>query len=240
MHLNRVVTPLLGEVRGPAAARRVQRLGILIALIMHYHALMEAAVTELAAAIGAKVRSERQACQWTLDELAEKSGVSRRMLINVEQGAANPSVTTLLRLSDALGIGLQALVAVPQTKPVKVVRAGTAPALWTGEGGGRGVLLAGTSPPDILELWDWTLAPGDRHDSEAHVRGTKEVLQVREGTVTVVVGDQTEVLGVDDAISFASDVAHSYANEGAVPARFSLTVFEPGVGAAGKFEARHD
>lgn len=194
----------------------------------------------LSAAIGVKVRSERQAREWTLDQLAERSGVSRRMLINVEQGTANPSVTTLLRLSDALGIGLQALVAVTQTKPVKVVRANTAPALWTGEGGGRGVLLAGTTPPDILELWDWTLAPGDRHDSEAHVRGTKEILQVREGAVTVTVSDQSEVLAVDDAISFDSDVPHSYANEGTVPARFSLTVFEPGVGADTKSEASHD
>lgn len=204
--------------------------------MMHYAALVDNNASELSAAIGAKVRAERQSREWTLDQLAEHSGVSRRMLINVEQGTANPSVTTLLRLSDALGIGLQALVAVPQTKPVKVIRSGDAPALWTGPGGGRGVLLAGTTPPDILELWDWTLAPGDRHDSEAHVRGTKEILQVREGRVTVVVGDHTEVLDVDDAISFASDVAHSYANEGTEPARFALTVFEPGVGAGTKSE----
>ncbi len=198
--------------------------------MMHYVALMDDHANELSAAIGAKVRAERHARGWTLDQLAEKAGVSRRMLINVEQGTANPSVTTLLRLSDALGIGLQALVAVPQTKPVTVVRAGEAPALWTGEGGGRGVLLAGTTPPDILELWDWTLAPGDRHDSQAHVRGTKEILQVREGVVTVTVGEHSDVLDVDDAISFTSDVPHSYANHSAEQARFALTVFEPGVG----------
>ena len=155
---------------------------------------MDNSASELSAAIGAKVRAERQAREWTLDQLAEATGVSRRMIINVEQGSANPSVTTLLRISDALGIGLQALVAVPQTKRVRVVRSGEAPALWTGSGGGRGVLLAGTTPPDVLELWDWTLAPGDRHDSEAHVRGTKEILQVREGMVTVQVADQSEVL----------------------------------------------
>ncbi|WP_207210575.1 helix-turn-helix domain-containing protein [Nocardioides zhouii] len=201
---------------------------------------MDETATALAAAIGARVRSERQARTWTLDQVADRSGVSRRMLINVEQGTANPSVNTLLRLSDALGIGLQALVAVPQAEPFEVIRAGSAPALWTGKGGGRGVLLAGTTPPDILELWDWTLAPGDRHDSEAHVHGTKEILQVREGTVRVTVGDQTEVLEVDDAISFDSDAPHSYANDGSEVARFSLTVFEPGVGTATTTEASHD
>lgn len=197
-------------------------------------------VQDLSAAIGAKVRSERQARGWTLDQLTEATGVSRRMIINVEQGSANPSVTTLLRISDALGIGLQALVEVPEAKPVKVVRSGDGAALWTGPGGGRGVLLAGTAPPDVLELWDWTLAVGDRHDSEAHVRGTKEILQVREGTVTVVVADQVEVLEAGDAISFASDVAHSYANDGTELARFTLTVFEPGVGTGTTPEASHD
>ncbi len=205
--------------------------------MMHF---MSNAANELSAAIGAKVRAERHAREWTLDQLSEVAGVSRRMIINVEQGAANPSVTTLLRISDALGIGLQALVAVPETKSVKVVRSGEGAALWTGSGGGRGVLLAGTAPPDVLELWDWTLAPGDRHDSEAHVRGTKEILQVLEGTVIVEVAGKTEVLGVGDAISFASDVSHSYANEGMAPARFALTVFEPGVGAGSKSEASHD
>lgn len=201
---------------------------------------MDNSARELSAAIGAKVRAERQAREWTLDQLAKATGVSRRMIINVEQGAANPSVTTLLRISDALGIALQALVEVPQAKPVRVVRSGEGAALWTGPGGGRGVLLAGTTAPDVLELWDWTLAVGDRHNSEAHVRGTKEILQVREGTVTVAVADQVEVLAVGDAISFASDVAHSYANEGTEPARFSLTVFEPGVGVGSTPEASHD
>ena len=48
------------------------------------------------------------------------------------------------------------------------------------------------------------------------------------------------MLEVDDAISFAGDVPHSYANAGAGPARFTLTVFEPGVGAGPTPEASHD
>ena len=50
--------------------------------------------------------------------------MSCRMVVNVEQGAANPSVGTLLRISDALGIGLPSLVQRSQPKPVKVTRAG--------------------------------------------------------------------------------------------------------------------
>jgi transcriptional regulator with XRE-family HTH domain len=186
----------------------------------------------LAAAIGSRVRRERHSRRWTLDQLAEAAGVSRRMLVNVEQGAANPSVGTLLRLSDALGVGLPALVEVPQPRAVTVTRRGEGAALWSSAAGGRGVLVTGTESPDVVELWDWTLAPGDSHVSDAHSSGTKELVQVQQGTVSIQVADQTVTLDVGDAVALPGDVAHGYSNPGTELARFSLAVFEPGVGTA--------
>ena len=159
------------------------------------------------------------------------------MVVNVEQGAANPSVGTLLRISDALGVGLPALVAPPDPKPVKVTRRGDGATLWTGECGGRGVLVAGAEPPDVLELWDWTLAPGDHHPSEAHTPGTKELLQIHQGTLTLAVADHSVTLEAGDAVAFPGDVEHSYANPHTEPARFSLAVFEPRVGSPSRSEA---
>ena len=88
----------------------------------------------------------------------------------------------------------------------------------------------GTEPPDVVELWDWSLGPGDRHASEAHSAGTKELIQVREGQVILDVSDQSITLNAGDAVSFPGDVTHAYANPGAEPAAFVLAVFEPGVG----------
>jgi len=191
---------------------------------------MDESAAALASAIGVRVRQERQSRRWTLDQLAEAAGVSRRMVVNVEQGAANPSVGILLRISDALGIGLPALVERPEPKPVKVTRRGDGAVLWSSQPGGRGVLVAGTGPPDVVELWDWTLGPGDQHGSEAHTPGTRELIQVQQGTITVEVAGQPVTLDAGDAVAFGGDVAHAYANPGTRPARFSLAVFEPGVG----------
>src|SRR4051795_2514687 len=118
---------------------------------------MEQSTAALALAIGARVKQERQGRQWTLDRLAEGAAVSRRMVVNGEQGAVNPSVGTLLRISDALGVGLPALVEQTRPRPVTVTRRGAGATLWTGAAGGTGVLVAGTAPPDVVELWDWTL-----------------------------------------------------------------------------------
>src|SRR5205085_9140000 len=124
------------------------------ALLMHYDALMDDQTAGLASAIGARVRQERQGRAWTLDQLASSAGVSRRALVNVEQGAANPSVGTLLRISDALGMGLPALVELPRPKPVKVTRCGEGAVLWTGESGGRGGVVGGTETPNVAGLRD--------------------------------------------------------------------------------------
>src|SRR6516225_2429556 len=172
------------------------------ALRVQYNAPMDEGTAALALAIGARVRQERQSRRWTLDQLAEAAGVSRRMVVNVEQGAANPSVGTLLRIGDALGIGLPALVERPEPRPVKVTRQGNGAVLWSSESGGRGVLTP----------------------------GTQELAQVQQGTITVEVAGRPVTLDAGDAVAFPGDVAHSYANPGTQPARFSLAVFEPGVG----------
>jgi len=152
------------------------------------------------------------------------------MVINVEQGAANPSIGTLLRISDALGVGLPALVESPRPKPVKITRRGEGATLWTSPVGGRAELVAGTQPPNVVELWDWILGPGDEHRSDAHTAGTRELLQVHAGAVTLEVAEQPYSLGVGDAITFSGDVPHAYLNARDGPARFSLAVFEPGAG----------
>jgi transcriptional regulator with XRE-family HTH domain len=182
-------------------------------------------------AIGGRVRQGRNSRGWTLDQLAKRSGVSRRMLVSIEHGAANPSIATLLRISDALGMGLPALVDMDRPPRLQVHRAGTAPVLWRGKLGGQAVLLAGTQPPDVSELWDWTLGPGESHSSEAHAAGTRELLFVLHGQLELRVGQHAEVLARGDSASFAGDLAHEYVNaSSARVARFALTVFEPTVG----------
>lgn len=181
----------------------------------------------LARAIGTRVRSHRQKRGWTLDQLVEASGVSRRMVINVEQGSANPSIGTLLKISEALGVVLPVLVEPPVSTPVKLTRADDGITLWSGSAGGRGVMLSSIRTPDVIEIWDWTLEPGDEHTSQAHSPGTTELLHVLAGTITVDVAGEPHILATGDALRFPGDVPHTYANPHDESARFAMTFFEP-------------
>jgi transcriptional regulator with XRE-family HTH domain len=195
---------------------------------------MEESTEQLSTVIGTRVKKERQLHRWTLDQLADAAGVSRRILVSIEQGAANPSIGTLLRIADALGVGFPSLIEPPRVTSMKLTRHGEGAVLWRGDHGGRGVLVAATEPPNIVELWDWTLGLEDLHVSEPHTTGTRELVQVLEGTLIIVAGDNAVTLADGDALSFPGDVAHSYVNAGPQAARFSLTVFDPGTGATSR------
>jgi transcriptional regulator with XRE-family HTH domain len=55
-----------------------------------------------------ELRKERN---WTQQKLAEKAGLSFNAITKIEQGAAeHPTLKTLLKLADAFGISLDALV----------------------------------------------------------------------------------------------------------------------------------
>jgi len=55
------------------------------------------------------LRTERG---WSLDQLVVRSGVSKGVLVALEQGRSNPSLGTLARISDAFGVPVTRLVEV--------------------------------------------------------------------------------------------------------------------------------
>jgi transcriptional regulator with XRE-family HTH domain len=181
--------------------------------------------------VAAEVRRRRQQRGWTLDVAAARLGVSRRLLVQIEAGQANPSLSTLLSIAAGFDISLVELLAGADKPMITLQRENaTAPVLWTGEHGGVARLLVGSDP---LELWEWTLEPGDERRSDAHRTNSREVVLVTRGTVTVSVGAAESVeVGAGQSAMFRADEPHSYRNDTGSTARFVLAVHEPSGGVA--------
>jgi transcriptional regulator with XRE-family HTH domain len=172
-----------------------------------------------------RVRGARTRQVWTFDELAARSGVSRRLLVQIEQGEANPSLTTLLKLADALGVTLTDLVQQDlDSPPFGVVAGKDALDLWTTPGGSTARLLVSH---DALELWSWTLKPGERRDSDAHRPGSLELLSVATGKVRLDVEKQQVEIKAGDSAWFDASLPHAYSNPARTAATFTLVVLEP-------------
>jgi transcriptional regulator with XRE-family HTH domain len=187
-------------------------------------------VREITATVADRVRSLRASRGWSLDELAGRSGVSKGMVVQIEGARTNPSVGTLARIADAFGVTVARLLEPPATeRAVHVVDARDAPLLWQGPAGGFARLLRGMNDPDFVELWEWRLAPGERHDSADHAPGTRELLHVLSGelTVTVTVAGADHRVAAGQTIDFRADRAHAYRNDGGTPVRLLMVVVMP-------------
>ena len=67
----------------------------------------------LLSALGKRVRRLRMQQNRSLKSLAEQAGLSRRFLVEIEAGRANPSLSKLASLSTAIGISLSQLCDLP-------------------------------------------------------------------------------------------------------------------------------
>ena len=58
---------------------------------------------------GARLKSARLNCRWTLQQLADMTYLSKSHLSAIENGRSDPSMEVAIKLSRALGVSLDAL-----------------------------------------------------------------------------------------------------------------------------------
>jgi len=167
---------------------------------------------EVSLRMGRAVKQQREASGFSLRMLAARSGISASMISDIERGAKSPTVTTVVRLAQALGVSTAALID-GSTDPVPRIRVlrrgegagGEHPARWNSLGpaasGSRIDFVRYQIPPSTV------LGP-----ATAHASGTVEHMHVAAGTVRVTVGDETAELSAGDSCSCRTDAPHGVEN----------------------------
>ncbi|MET9962638.1 XRE family transcriptional regulator [Streptomyces sp. NPDC006326] len=186
---------------------------------------------ELTQALARNLRHWRGERGFTLDALAARAGVSRGMIIQIEQARTNPSVGTTVKLADALGVSITTLLDHDRTPQVHVVLPGQGVRMWSTEAGSGASMLLGDDRRGPVEMWAYRLEPGESTVSDPHPAGTFEMLHVTAGELTLVVADERYAVPAGGAVSFEADRAHAYRNEGPAPMEMTLAVSIPPVGA---------
>ncbi|MFE6036731.1 helix-turn-helix domain-containing protein [Streptomyces sp. NPDC056452] len=166
---------------------------------------------------------------FTLDALAARAGVSRGMIIQIEQARTNPSVGTTVKLADALGVSITTLLDYEQGSQVRLVPESQAVRMWSTEAGSSTTLLVGTEARGPIELWSWHLMPGEGSASDPHPEGTVELLHVSAGELTLIVDGAEHSVPAGTAATFEAHVPHSYRNDGTEPVDLTMAVSIPPV-----------
>src|SRR5688500_12981152 len=139
--------------------------------------------------VGQAVRRRRREAGLSLEELAERSGVSATMLSEVERGLKNPTVRLAWQVARALACSLSDLIEDEPAPGPAILRAARRKSLvdpgsgverhgWSGEFRRRG-----------LELVAYVLPPGASAGEMAPNRaGVLEWVGVTRGTLVLVLG----------------------------------------------------
>jgi transcriptional regulator with XRE-family HTH domain len=191
-------------------------------------------------AFGGRLRSERQGRGWSMDRLAEASGVSRAMISKIERGESSPTAVLLGKLSAALELSVSELLTgarlgdgqepVPAELPPvdltgagRVRRAADTPQ-WRDPDTGylrRQISTAGF-PAAVTEV---TLPPGARVPYPAAAYAfIAQLVWVLSGQLTLTDGAERRVLAVGDTFELGQPRSREFWNETAEECRYVVVV----------------
>src|SRR6478752_9436136 len=187
----------------------------------------QAAASDLGGALARTLQSLRAERGWSLDQLAARSGVSKGVLVALEQARSNPNLATLARISDAFGVPVTLLVDLGGEPAVQISSPDASRVLWRGPSGGTGTIIGATDPPWAVELWRWEVMPGETFGGDAHAPATREMVWVESGTLTLIVAGERREVRAGQCARFPASRPHRYENAGDQPARLTMIVVIP-------------
>ncbi len=185
---------------------------------------MDTLVDDTEAGIARRVRMERDARNWSLADLAEKSGVAKASISKIERGEMSPSAGILARLAAAFDLTLAGLLLKAETQKGRLHRATEQP-VWRDPATGyiRKQIFSRSDHP--LEVVRVELPPCQSASfpasSYAH---TRHVVWVQSGKLTLVEGDVRHHLSAGDSLGFGPPSDVTYANESEKPCTYIVTL----------------
>ena len=178
--------------------------------------------------IGDKIRRARKALGLTLERLAQRCGVSRSLLSQIERGQVNPTFSVVWNLTQALGLDLSELGEESLADGViEHQHAYSTPTLNSRDGRCTLKLLSPAHTVLTVEWYEVTMQPGGCLESDPHATGTYEHFTCQQGSVEITSGKQRARAGAGDTLRYDADREHSICNIDAGISRGILLVALP-------------
>jgi transcriptional regulator with XRE-family HTH domain len=162
-----------------------------------------------------RVTDLRQRHNYTLDQLAAASGVSRSMLSQIERGQANPTLAVTFRIAQAFGMSIGELVDDPAASgAIEIVHGNDPSTLFRQDEECSIRTLSPLHMEKNVEFYEINIQPGARLDSSPHFEGTRELFTVTAGGAAITAGDTDCQLYQGDSAHYRADMPHCIHNTG--------------------------
>ncbi len=160
----------------------------------------------------------RQRHNFTLEQLAASTGVSRSMLSQIERGQANPTLAVTYRIAQAFDMSIGELVDEPGAgSTIEIVHGNDPGHLFRHDDQCRVRTLSPLHMEKNVEFYELAIQPGASLDSAPHFDGTRELFTVSSGRAELVAGATECRLEPGDSAHYRADVAHRIRNSGTEP-----------------------
>ncbi|NGQ93703.1 helix-turn-helix domain-containing protein [Brevibacillus sp. SYP-B805] len=163
--------------------------------------------------IGNKIRMIRKERGFTLETMANKTGLSKGLLSQVERGISQPSLDSLWRITRALDSSIIHFFEDVNQKHVHLTRKEKRKQVIFPESSGTYSLLSAGSGGK-LGLMEVRLQPGDTVCDQFIQQDGEECLVIIRGSVIVRVGEEVHQLQAGDSLYFASSQNRTVENAG--------------------------
>jgi len=163
--------------------------------------------------LGNRLSSLRKRKKMTLDDLSAKSGVSKSILSQIERDLSNPTVTTISRISVALGEKLSDFFSKIEVGEENSIESSKeTPSITSKDGLCELNILGAGETVNWLQWYILEMKPKGVLDSGSHGPKTFENLTVIEGQIEVSCGESKEKLSKGDTFRFQSNRDHTLKN----------------------------
>ena len=178
------------------------------------------------AVVAENLKHLREEGKFSLDAVAQLSGVSKSMLGQIERGEVNPTISTVWKIANGLKISFTELVSRPEAD-YEMVEARHMSPLLEDEGRYRNYPVFSFDAARRFEMLYIELDPHSVLSAEPHPLGTQEFITVFSGQLSVQVNHETLVVGSSGSLRFKADRAHSYQNTSSEVCRLSMVIYYP-------------
>jgi len=159
--------------------------------------------------IAASLRRERARAGLSLSEVAQRAGIAKSTLSQLESGNGNPSLETLWALCVALDMPFSQLLDPPRPA-VRVIRAGEGPVVAAERSDYRATLLSAGAATARRDVYRITAEPGRARVSQPHTPGVVEHILLAAGRALAGPSGEPVELGPGDYISYPGDAGHVF------------------------------
>lgn len=199
------------EISSPSCMRPARRAGEESSLPDLNGKVVKICMSQLDKNIAENLKRIRKSRNMSLDMLAEKTGVSKSMLGQIERGESNPTVATIAKIVDGIKVSFEELI-YQKTESVLIIDNNKLPIYKSQDGAYQIRAIFPYERHRNFEVYEAKIEPGEDCDCFVKDKGVCEYIMVVQGMLTLETEEGTYEVASNHAIRLDALKRHSYHN----------------------------